>query len=111
MYYAIKSEQRQQQNANPINHTLITLWTKLKKYIKFLWNSDLLYLLFSHLNTMETLGKKKCKQPLARRNRKSCVTLFFLVRHHLISRVAHAKLNKILINPNKLRAYDTTQSS
>lgn len=81
LYYVTKSEDRQQQNANLINHTVIKIRTKLKKKIQFLWNSDLLYLLFSHLrsalNLKETLGKKKCKQPLARRNRKSCVTLFF----------------------------------
>lgn len=46
-----------------------------------------------------------------KKQEKLCNTFFLLVRHHLISRVAHAKLNKILINPNKLRAYDTTQSS
>lgn len=81
LYYVTKSEDRQQQNANLINHTVIKIRTKLKKKIQFLWNSDLLYLLFSHLrsalNLKETLGKKKCEQPLARRNRKSCVTLFF----------------------------------
>lgn len=64
---------------------------------------------------METLGKKKCKQPLARKKKKKKLCnpffFFFLIRHHLTYRLVHVKLNKILINPNKLSAHDTTQSS
>lgn len=81
LYYVTKSEDRQQQNANLINHTVIKIRTKLKKKSNFYGIQIYSTLLFSHLrsalNLKETLGKKKCEQPLARRNRKSCVTLFF----------------------------------